>query len=110
MSSVKNGTPIDVIPIEEVHSIEACRNYVTLFTSSGQYVKEQSMKYFKAHLPDHLFLCIHRSYILHIHQILRVEQFGKDSYQIKLKNGSTLGASSNKYKFLKHRLKLATER
>ncbi|MCD8079580.1 MAG: LytTR family transcriptional regulator [Bacteroides sp.] len=104
--SIKNGTRIHVIPIEEIHYIEACGDYVTLFTSSGQYVKEQTMKYFETHLPAQLFIRIHRSYILHIQQILRIEQFGKESYQIKLKNGNVLRASSNGYKLLKHRLKL----
>ncbi len=104
--SVKNGTRIHVIPIQEIHYIEACGDYVTLFTSSGQYVKEQTMKYFETHLPEQIFIRIHRSYILHIQQILRIEQFGKESDQIRLKNGSALRASSNGYKVLKHRLKL----
>ncbi len=104
--SVKNGTRIHVIPIQEIHYIEACGDYVTLFTSSGQYVKEQTMKYFETPLPEQIFIRIHRSYILHIQQILRIEQFGKESYQIRLKNGSALRASSNGYKLLKHRLRL----
>ncbi len=104
--SVKNGTRIHVIPVEEIHYIEACGDYVTLFTQSGQYVKEQTMKYFETHLPKDMFVRIHRSYILHIQQISRIELFGKENYQIRLKNGNSIRASSNGYKLLKQKLRL----
>lgn len=104
--SIKDGSRIHLIPVEELHYIEACGDYVTLFTSSGQYVKEQTMKYFESHLPEKEFIRIHRSHIIAAGQILRIELFGKESYQVRLKNGISLRASNGGYKLLKQRLGL----
>lgn len=104
--SVKDGSRIHIIHLEELLYLQACGDYVTLFTSTGQYVKEQTMKYFEAHLPQEIFVRIHRSCIVNMEQILRIELFGKENYQIRLKNGICLRASLSGYKLLKERLSL----
>lgn len=45
-------------------------------------------------------------YIVNTEQILRVELFGKETYQVRLKDGTYLRASSAGYKLLKERLSL----
>ena len=104
--SVKDGARIHIIPIKEIFYLQACGDYVTLFTTSGQHVKEQTMKYFERSLPSPEFVRIHRSYIVNTEQILRVELFGKETYQVRLKDGTYLRASSAGYKLLKERLSL----
>ena len=64
------------------------------------------MKYFERSLPSPEFVPIHRSYIVNTEQILRVELFGKETYQVRLKDGTYLRASSAGYKLLKERLSL----
>lgn len=104
--SVKDGARIHLIHLEELLYIQASGDYVTLFTTSGQYIKEQTMKYFEQHLPSSVFIRIHRSCIVNAEQIIRVELFGKENYQVRLKNGSTLRASNTGYKLLKERLSI----
>lgn len=104
--TVKDGTHIHLIETDELHYIQACGDYVTLFTPAGQYVKEQTMKYFEAHLPATGFVRIHRSTIVNVTQISRVELFGKENYRLLLKNGTKLRVSNSGYKLLKERLKL----
>lgn len=104
--SVKNGTHIHLIPIQEVWYLQAGGDYVTLTTPSGEHVKEQTLKYFETHLPPASFVRIHRSCIVNVQQIVRVELFGKESYQVKLKCGVSLRASLTGYKLLKERLSL----
>lgn len=104
--SVKDGTRIHLIQLDELLYIQASGDYVTLFTSTGQYVKEQTMKYFEMHLPVNTFIRIHRSCIVNSDQIIRVELFGKESYQVRLKTGVCLRASLTGYKLLKERLSL----
>ncbi len=101
--SVKDGSRIHIIHLEELLYLQAGGDYVTLFTPGGQYVKEQTMKYFETHLPPALFVRIHRSCIVNAEQILRVELFGKENYQVRLKNGVCLRASNAGYKLLKER-------
>lgn len=104
--SVKDGTRIHIIHLDELFYIQACGDYVTLFTPSGEYMKEQTMKYFETHLPPNTFIRIHRSCIVNAEQIVRVELFGKETYQVRLKNGICLKASNSGYKLLKERLLL----
>lgn len=104
--TVKDGTHIHLIETNELLYIQACGDYVTLFTPSGQYVKEQTMKFFESHLPSTGFVRVHRSTIVNVTQISRVELFGKESYHLLLKCGVKLKVSSSGYKLLKDRLEL----
>lgn len=104
--AVKSGTRIHIIRLEELLYLQAEGDYVLLFSSNGQYLKEQTMKYFETHLPSNRFIRIHRSCIINIEQILRVELYGKETYHVLLKNGKCLRASSAGYKLLKEKLAL----
>lgn len=102
--TVKDGTRIHIIKVEELLYIQACGDYTTLVTPSGEYIKEQTMKYFEAHLPADNFVRIHRSTIVNVTQISRVELFGKETYQVLLKNSIKLRVSLTGYRLLKERL------
>ena len=104
--SVKDGARIHIIDLEEILYLQASGDYVTIFTTTGQYLKEQTMKYFEQNLPSPAFVRIHRSTIVHTIQIARIELFGKETYQVRLKNGVTLRASNSGYKLLKEKLAL----
>lgn len=104
--SVKDGARIHIIDLEEILYLQASGDYVTIFTTTGQYLKEQTMKYFEQSLPSPAFVRIHRSTIVHTVQIARIELFGKETYQVRLKNGVTLRASNSGYKLLKEKLAL----
>lgn len=103
--SVKSGTHIHIIPVEEIYFIQACGDYVNIFTKDGQFLKEQTMKSLETALPVS-FIRIHRSTIINSMQLLRIELFGKENYHVQLKNGSTLKASLTGYKLLRNRLNL----
>ena len=104
--SVKAAGRIHIIALKDLLYIQACGDYVTLFTPAGQYVKESSMKYFDTHLPATTFVRIHRSTIVNTDYILRIELFEKTSYNVRLKNGVNLRASLTGYRLLKERLDL----
>ncbi|MDL2252415.1 LytTR family transcriptional regulator DNA-binding domain-containing protein [Odoribacter sp. OttesenSCG-928-J03] len=103
--SVKDGTEISIVYVDKLHYIQAYGDYVILYADSGKYVKEQTMKYFEQNLPAY-FVRIHRSHIVNTNMIAGVELFGKESYNIRLRNGSSLKASATGYKLLKERLGL----
>lgn len=104
--SVKDGTRIHLILVGELLYIQACGDYVALFTPDGQYIKEQTMKYFETHLPPGIFIRIHRSTLVNATRLSRVELSGKDNYQVTLKNGTKLKVSLSGYQLLKERLGL----
>lgn len=102
--TVKDGSRIHIIKVDELLYIQACGDYITLVTPAGEYIKEQTMKYAEAHLPADNFVRIHRSTIVNVTQISRVELFGKETYQVLLKNGVKLRVSLTGYRLLRERL------
>lgn len=104
--AVKSGQKIQVIFVEDIYYLQADGDYVILFTEESKYLKEQTMKYFVAHLPENQFVRIHRSCIVNIEKVLRIELYKKQQQMITLKNGHQIKASTAGYKALKEVLKL----
>jgi two-component system, LytTR family, response regulator len=104
--AVKNRHKIDVIPVDEILYIEAADDYVMIHTADKNVLKEKTMKFMETHLDPNQFVRIHRSYIVNVNFISRLELYEKESYAVVLKNGKTLKASLTGYKALKQMLKL----
>jgi DNA-binding LytR/AlgR family response regulator len=103
--SVKQGTEINILKADEIYYIESYGDYVLIYTEKSKFIKEQTMYHFASVLPQH-FIRIHRSYIINSDYMTRLELFGKETYNIRLKNGVSLKASKSGYKLLKEKLDL----
>jgi len=99
--AVKDRQQIHVIPVSDIDFIEADGDYVKLHTAKSAYLKEKTMKYFEENLPSGQFIRIHRSYIVNVNEVAKIELYEKESYRVHLKSGEILKASSNGYKALK---------
>jgi len=99
--AVKDRQQIHVISVNDIDFIEADGDYVKLHTAQKAYLKEKTMKYFEENLPPQQFIRIHRSYIVNVNEVAKIELYEKDCYRVHLKNGEHLKASSNGYKALK---------
>ncbi len=104
--AVKNGQKIQVIPVSEIIHIQADGDYVKIHTATGKFLKEETMKYFQENLPPKKFVRIHRSYIVNVEMISRIEIYEKQNQLITLKNGEQIKASATGYKQLKSVLNL----
>lgn len=101
---VRVGSRIIVIPIHTIYYIEAQDDYVMIHSEQGRHLKEKTMKYFERHLPEGEFIRIHRSYIVNINYITKVESYTKDTYVVVLKNEERLRVSAGGYKKLRNLL------
>lgn len=95
------GTKVTVIPVDRIHYLEAADDYVMIHSELGRHLKEKTMKYFEAHLPQGRFVRIHRSYIVNLSEIKSLELYSKDSYIAILKNGDKLKVSAEGYRRLR---------
>ena len=103
---VKKNAEYHCIIVSQICYIEANGDYVLIHTDSNKYLKDQTMKYWETHLPDDYFLRIHRSFIVNIETVAKIELYEKETYKVHLKNGDTLKASSAGYKLLKQKMRL----
>lgn len=102
--AVKTGTKIHIIIIPDIIYLQADGDYVQIYTTTGRFMKEQTLKYFEEHLPGNLFVRVHRSSIVNVQTILRIELYDKQSQQLALKNGHQLKISQSGYKLLRNKL------
>lgn len=101
---IKEGSKVLVIPVEKIDYIEAQDDYVSLRVEGKSHLKQQRLSLLEEQLPKHLFVRIHRSYILNIERIAKIELLAKDSRAALLKNGTTLPISRTGYEKLKEML------
>jgi len=101
---VKTGTKIDVVPVETVIKIAAQDDYVEIHTANKKYLKNDTMNYLEKVLPAKTFARVHRSHIINLNHINKIEKYGKESYIVILKDGSTVNVSKSRIKELKNQL------
>jgi len=101
---VRKGTAINLIPVDEVKYIEAEDDYVMVHHSTGKALKQQTMKFYEENLPSKDFVRVHRSFIVRVQEINRIEPYGKDNHIAILKSGDRLPVSRAGYKLLKEEL------
>lgn len=98
---VKNGSKIKIIPVQEVLYLEAADDFVKIFTKEGYFLKNKTMAFFESFLPADMFVRSHRSFIVNIHEITRIDPYEKDGHVAILKNGAKINVSRNGYGKLK---------
>ncbi len=98
---VKSGAKIHILPVETIEHLEAQDDYVMIYSPEGRFMKKETLSYLEQVLPAERFIRIHRSHIVNINQIQRMEQYSKESYMLILKNGNQVNVSKSRIKELK---------
>lgn len=94
---VRYGLEVFIIPVEEITHIQAEDDYVRIFTSEKSYLKQERMNRLEQTLDPRSFCRIHRSYILNINYLSKIEPHSKDSKVAILKNKKSLPISRSGY-------------
>lgn len=103
---VKEGHNIRIIPVSEVMYLEAYDDYVKIFSNKEMFLKKKTMAFYEQSLDNEMFLRVHRSYIVQLAQITRIEPLEKDTHVALLKNGVRIPLSKTGYTKLKATLGL----
>ncbi|SER44880.1 LytR/AlgR family response regulator transcription factor [Pedobacter rhizosphaerae] len=98
---VKKDGVIKIIPTSDINYLEADDDYVKLNTVDGAFYKNKTMTYFEQTLDHTQFIRIHRSYIINLAQVTKIELKEKDSYIVLLKSDIWLPVSKTGYTKLK---------
>ncbi len=94
---IRDGANVHVLPVDKIDYVEAQDDYVA-FTSEGkQYLKDQTMAAVEATLNPDRFVRIHRSFLLNIDRLAKVEMYAKDSRIAILRDGTRLPVSRAGY-------------
>ena len=98
---VKEGSNIRIIPVHEIQYIEAYDDYVKIFTQKEMFLKKKTMGFYEQSLNPDQFVRVHRSYIIQLSQLTRIEPLEKDTHIALLKTGAKIPLSKTGYTKLK---------
>jgi two-component system LytT family response regulator len=101
---VRKGNAINLIPVDQIRYVESQDDYVMIYHSAGKALKQQTMKFYEENLPRTDFVRIHRSYIVRVEEINRIEPYAKDNHIAILHSGDKLPVSRAGYKQLREDL------
>ncbi|WP_339903027.1 response regulator [uncultured Cyclobacterium sp.] len=90
---VKTGNRIEVLNEVTISSISADGDYIKINSAGKQYLKLGTMAYYEKMLDPQSFTRIHRSHIVNISEISKIEPYQKENYLVFLKDNSQLPVS-----------------
>lgn len=94
---IRDGANVHVLPADSIDYVEAQDDYVAFKSAGRQYLKDQTLAAVEAMLDPARFVRIHRSFILNIDRIAKVELYAKDSRMATLRDGTRLPVSRAGY-------------
>lgn len=98
---VKAANDIRIIPVKDVLYLEAYDDYVKVHTADGLFLKKKTMSYYEQVLDPKQFVRVHRSYIIPLSQLTRIEPLEKDAHVALLKSGVRVPLSRSGYSKLR---------
>ena len=101
---VKDGTRVQIIPVAKLDYAEAQDDYIALASQGKKYLKQQTVSSLEASLDPKIFVRIHRSYLVNLERVARLEPYGKDTHVVILSDGARLPMSRAGFTKLKELL------
>ena len=98
---IRDGSKVHVLPVEKIDYIEAQDDYVCLKSGGKEYLKQETLGELESALDPARFIRIHRSYLMNIERLARLELYAKDSRVAILNDGTRLLVSRSGYSRLK---------
>ena len=97
----RDGASIEVVPVQRIDYVEAQDDYVHVFARGAKHVKQQTLGELEQMLDPARFVRVHRSYIVNLESLDRVEPYAKDSRVAVMKDGTRVPISRTGYERLR---------
>ena len=94
---VRDGPRVHVIPVDKIDYVQAQDDYVCFRSEGKDYLKEQTLGETEASLDPKAFVRIHRSYLLNLARLVRVDQDERENRVAVLTDGRRLPVSRAGY-------------
>ena len=98
---IRDGSHVHVLATHAVDFVEAQDDYLLIAVGAKRYRKQQTLSHLEAQLDPSRFVRIHRSFMLNVERIARIEPYARDSWQVFLADGSHLPMSRSGYQRLR---------
>jgi len=99
---LKKNNEIIIIPLGEVYYLEAQDDFVNIVSSKGKYLKYNTLKYYEDNLPSETFIRVHRSFIINLSCVKKIEHFDKGNYKAILTDNTKVPISRSGFERLRN--------
>jgi two-component system LytT family response regulator len=89
----KVGNRVTLVPVGDIHWIEAADNYVRLHTGDGQYAVRETMNNLAEQLDPRHFARVHRSTIVNLGRVKELLALASGDFTVVLEDGTRLTLS-----------------
>jgi len=94
---IKDGTRVHIIPVAKLDYVEAQDDYVAVWSGGKSFLKQQTISSLESALDPSRFIRIHRSYIVNLERVAKMEPYTKESRVAVLADGKQLPVSRAGY-------------
>ena len=94
---IRDGAKVHVVAAFDIDVIEAQDDYVCISAGGKAWLKNQRLAELEVLLDAGRFVRIHRSYIVNLERMSRIEPAGKDSHAAVLRDGRRIPISRSGY-------------
>ena len=101
---VKDGANVHVIQVDNIDYIEAKDDYISINAKGKSFLKHYRLSTLEKELEPSQFVRTHRSYIVNIDRISKIELYAKDSRIAILKDGTRVPISRGNYERIREML------
>jgi len=101
---VRDGSRVHIVPVEKLDTVKAQDDYLELKSEGRSYLKQQTLASLAAGLDPKRFVRVHRSHLVRLDLLARLEPFGKGSHVAVLADGSRVPVSREGHARLKELL------
>lgn len=84
---------VHVLPIGRVDYVEAQDDYLSFASAGKRYRKQQTLAELEAQVDPARFVRVHRSYLLNVERLARLDLYAKDSWIAVLADGTKIPVS-----------------
>lgn len=98
---VRTGTRVKIIPVQDIIFLKSDDDFVQVHTPEGSFMKNKTMQFYEDTLDPSQFTRVHRSYMVNIQHVTRIDRYKKDTHLAILRNGEKIPVSQTGYVKLK---------
>ena len=94
---IRDGATVHIVPLGKIDYAEAQDDYVAIHAEKRTYLKEQTMAQLEGMLDPRQFVRIHRSYLLNVDRLAKIDATDTDSRVAILRDDTRLPVSRSGY-------------
>ncbi|HEX6062974.1 MAG TPA: LytTR family DNA-binding domain-containing protein [Longimicrobiales bacterium] len=101
---VRAGAGVTFIPVEQVTVIESARNHAVVFAGAARHLARATLRDLESRLPGDRFVRVHRSRIVNVDHVTRIEPWGRGDYVLVMRDGARVLSGKTYRSAVKHLL------